>query len=309
MTFASLTQALTSHATRRLIAMLRTCRPHGSRAEHAFIERFLLPYGVEADGFGNLWLRIGTAPVLWSSHVDTCHRKEGQQDIAIDETGIIGLAGASKSNCLGADCAAGVWLMTEMIEAGVQGLYVFHRGEERGGLGSRYIAGTEPARLEGIRSAIAFDRRDVQSIITHQGGERCCSDSFASSLAAILGLGHHLDPTGTFTDTANYTDLVGECTNVSVGYLAEHTPHESLDLGYLLQLRDAMLEADWSRLDLTRKPGEIDPDLADPTSAVASAREMYDLVRRYPDAVAEFLDLNGISALELAEFIDADIPF
>lgn len=300
--------------TRRLFDMLETCRPHGSLTEHRFIEQFLLRYGVEADGFGNLWLQIGTAPILWSSHVDTCHRRDGSQEFDIDTDGIVRLVAGSPSNCLGADCTAGVWLMTEMIEAGIAGRYVFHRGEERGGLGSRYVAGHEAGRLDGICAAIAFDRRGTHSIITYQRGERCCSEAFAASLSQSLGLDHHSDPTGTFTDTANYTDLVGECTNLSVGYDHEHAPSETLDLEYLLRLRQAMVAIDTNALVISRKPGEVELEpeyLYDYREGAWASRStsLYDLVRSNPAAVADFLEMGGVSAVELEEFIEGSIPF
>ncbi len=300
---------------RRLFAMLGTCRPHGGVTEHQFIERFLLPHGMEADGFGNLWLQIGTAPVLWSSHVDTCHRRDGAQKFQIDGHGIVRLADGSPSNCLGADCTAGVWLMTEMIEAGVPGRYVFHRGEERGGLGSRFVAEHEPDRLVGVNAAIAFDRRGTNSIITYQRGERCCSDAFAASLSLAISLDHQCDPSGTFTDTANYTDLVGECTNLSVGYDHEHTPAEMLDLEYLLRLRQAVVTIDTHPFVISRKPGDDEFDAeftydfgqdgyGSPRSAM-----LYDLVRNNPAAVADFLEMGGVSADELEDFIEGSIPF
>lgn len=299
--------------TRTLFAMLGTCRPHGSEAEHDFITQWLLPLGVEADGFGNLWLQIGKTPVLWSSHIDTCHRKGGLQRFVVDDGGTVRLAHGEPANCLGADCTGGVWLMTEMIVAGVEGRYVFHRGEERGGLGSRYVATQEPDRLAGIDAAIAFDRRGTSSIITHQGGERCCSDRFAASLAQAIGLYHVLDPTGTFTDTANYTDHIGECSNLSVGYHCEHTINETLDLAYLLRLRGALLAANLGQLVIERRPGEPDPDLwADSRLHATSpneTRRLYDLVRDYPYAIADFLDAHGITVDDLADYIDMDIPF
>jgi hypothetical protein len=298
---APLGAVATAASTERLFGMLRTCRPHGSPAEHDFIVRFLLPLGAEADAFGNLWLRIDDAPVLWSSHVDTCHRQGGEQSILVHNS-LVQLPVGSPSNCLGADCTAGVWLMTEMIHACVPGLYVFHRGEERGGLGSRHVAQYEPQRLEGITAAIALDRRDTQSIITHQGGARCCSDSFAHSLAGAIGLGHRADPTGLFTDTANYVDLVGECTNVSVGYNDEHTRSETLDLAYLLTLRDALVTIDTHRLSCTRQSGETDAWLDIPYRH-ADPSALLDILTTHPEAVAHFLTAAGITADEIEDFI------
>src|SRR5271165_4530176 len=133
--------------------------------------------------------------------------------------------------------------MLEMIAAGVEGTYVFHRAEERGGLGSYHVSIYEPELLEGIEVAIAFDRKGTSSVITHQLGERCCSERFARGLAAQLApLPYQADATGVFTDTANYMYQVSECTNISVGYYNEHGPRETLDLVHLKALRDVMCE-------------------------------------------------------------------
>lgn len=307
--------SLPSHV-QTLLAMLTVKRPHASDSEAAFIARYLLPLGVVPDGFGNLTLRIGSDPqLLWSSHTDTCHRRPGVQRIVFDGSHVT-IDDPQVSNCLGADCTAGVWLMTEMIKAQIPGLYVFHRGEERGGLGSSWIARHAPDLLAGIRAAVAFDRRGTQSIITHQRGARSCSDAFASSLASALDLDHQLDPSGTFTDTANYVGLIGECTNLSVGYAHEHTEEEALDVAYLLQLRDAMLAADLQNLAFARKPGESEPDPEVGWSSLTRAqprygqlRDLYDLVHDYPAAVVDFLEHHGIGAQELEPWIAQDDPF
>ncbi len=93
-----------------LLAMLTYRRPAWSDAESKFIERFIHPLGAESDDFGNMMLRIGTAPVLWSCHTDTVHKNEGRQTIGVSD-GVVKLAKGSKVNCLGADDAAGVWLI------------------------------------------------------------------------------------------------------------------------------------------------------------------------------------------------------
>jgi hypothetical protein len=298
-----------------LLAMLRVKRPHNSVSEHAFIRRFLKPYGLKRDAFGNLYLRVGARPaILWSSHTDSCHRTPGLQDIICND-GIVAIADPAQSNCLGADDAAGVWLMTDMIAHGIPGLYVFHRGEERGGLGSQYFVQHNRALLSGIKAAIAFDRRGTGSIITHQRGARSCSDAFAESLSDAMGLGHAPDPTGTFTDTANYVDVIGECTNISVGYAHEHTALETLDLCYLLRLRDAILTADLSALVFMRQPGDYEPLYPpvrfDGDDQHWSSRHpsILDLVTEHPYAVAEFLELCGVTARELYDFINGDPPY
>lgn len=241
-----------------LLEMLRYRRPAGSKTERKFIKTFLHPLGVRADAYGNYYKRIGTAPILWSSHTDTVHDCKGMQTVGFDgdEVGIASIEGIS--SCLGADDTAGVWLMIELIKAKREGLYIFHREEEIGRKGSQYIAKENAKLLEGIKFAIALDRKEKTSIITHQMSKRCCSEEFSASLAAELGMGHKSDPTGSYTDTASYVDLIGECTNLSVGYVNAHSKMERLDLVHILVLRGALLKLDISKLVEKRKAGEIE---------------------------------------------------
>lgn len=258
------TKALMADSSiRRLIYMMEYRRPDGTAAEESFIRRFIRPLEPLEDKAGNLWIQVGEAPaIMWSVHTDTVHHKPGRQKVYVDAWGHARVVRGS-GNCLGADDTAGVWLALEMITAGVEGLYVFHRGEECGGIGSQYVAKHTPERLEGLRFAIALDRKGYSSVITHQGG-RCCSDAFANSLASALGIVHGgvfaADDSGIFTDTANYVGLVGECTNLSVGYFNQHGPKESLDLQFVKALRDRLITADFSALVYEREPGEIDED-------------------------------------------------
>jgi hypothetical protein len=244
---------------RELCDMLSFRRPAGSKTERRFVSQYLVPLGMTSDSAGNLIKRIGTDPVLWSSHTDTVHNAGGLQRLATVGTSLVVSSKETQSNCLGADDTAGVWLMTEMIRAKKPGLYIFHRGEERGGIGSTYIAKHAPETLEGVKAAIALDRRGTHSVITHQAMGRCASDTFANSLAALLGDGFRPDSGGIFTDTANYTGLIGECSNLSVGYQGEHSKSESLDLPFVLGLRDKLINLDTSKLAFKRIPGEVDP--------------------------------------------------
>ncbi len=235
-----------------LMEMLRYKRPKGSITEHDFILKYLAPLGVYVDKSGNVMKRVGKDPrVLWSSHTDTVHRTDGFQRIVYDK-GIIRLHKKASSSCLGADCTAGVWMMMEMVKARVPGLYVWHYGEENGCIGSRAIAEKWPALLEGIDIAVAFDRRGKTSVITHMGNERTCSEAFATSLMAQLPTGFKADDTGRSTDTKQYIKLVSECTNISVGFDAEHTSRESLDVDHLLTLRDAMVKIQVADLVVVR---------------------------------------------------------
>lgn len=249
-----------AQALKDLFAMLRTMRPAYSKTERRFIKEWITPLGMAQDKEGNLFKLIGESPVLWSSHTDTVHWKDGPQ--RIERCGdLIKLAKNEKrATCLGADCTTGVWIMREMILAGVPGLYVFHRGEECGGIGSSYIAKELPYLFEdyGIKFAIAFDRAAKRSIITYQGGLRTASDAFATSIAPQLPGFYMADDGGTFTDTANYSELIPECSNLSVGYEGAHSKRETQSVSHALALRAAMLQFDASRLVCERDPSVVD---------------------------------------------------
>ena len=254
-----------------LMLMLETKRPHKSKAEKKFIADFIEPLGVERDGFGNLYKRVEGIgdDVLWSIHTDTVHHSGGRQLIR-KQKGMIRLNPKSKANCLGADDTAGIWLAREMIAAGKPGLYVFHRAEECGGLGSDFIATHNVELLTGIKIAIALDRKGYGDVITHQM-ERGCSNAFADSLCAGLNKGHNLefspDDTGLFTDTANYFTLIPECTNISVGYFGNHSSREYQDSEFLVSLRAALIALDTSKLIVERNPKDSYYDDFDPNDS------------------------------------------
>lgn len=249
----------TSDGLATLFAMLTLRRPAGSQTERNFIGEFITPLGTNHDSFGNQFLRIGDEPILWSCHTDTVHKKAGRQKIDFLGKKKVWLHPKSKSNCLGADDTSGVWLMREMAQAKVPGLYIFHRSEEIGCLGSKFIAKNTPTLLKGIKYAVALDRHGYDDVITHQSMSRCCSDKFANSLCEQLKLDYKPSSNGVYTDTAQYTGLIGECTNVSVGYESEHTSMEKLNFQFLATLRKRLLSMDLSKLEAVRQPGEVDP--------------------------------------------------
>jgi hypothetical protein len=144
-----------------------------------------------------------------------------------------------------------------MIQNNVPGLYYFFIGEEVGCIGSGNAAkfGFFKGNYDRI---ISFDRRDVGSIITYQSSSRCCSDDFADALCKELNqtrsLSYKKDTGGVYTDSAEFTHLIPECTNVSVGYYKEHTTNESQDIVHLTDLAEACIKVDWENLPTKRDP-------------------------------------------------------
>ena len=243
-----------------LVEMHSYMRPAGSAVEREFCTRYIagLP-GAYRDVFGNWHVKVTEDPILWSSHTDTVHRVQGMQRIKVGADGMMRLHRKSKrvSSCLGADDTVGVYLLTEMIKAGMPGYYLFHFGEEQGCKGSRDIAEDYSEWLQRFDAAIAFDRAGKADIITHQCGQRTASDTFARSLAEQLnGSGMRYVPCdrGLFTDTESYAEIIPECTNVSIGYENAHSGQECVDTNHVMRLRDRVVDIDIRELVIARDP-------------------------------------------------------
>lgn len=250
----------------RLHEMLRYKRPHNGKTEQVWVERFLSRYYPEYYDEAVYLIEVRTptgeiSKTIFSCHVDTVHRSEGMQRVKYDRK--TQRYFKDDNEPLGADDGAGAWLMLEMIDAGVPGFYLFHRGEECGGIGSSHMASKFGHWLSKFDRAIAFDRRGSTDIITHQGSQRCCSDEFAQALADAFNatsddMMYVPDDGGVFTDTANYTEFIPECTNISCGYQNEHTGNETLHLPTLFALRHACLTIDWDSLPTKRDPKVVE---------------------------------------------------
>ena len=229
-------------------------RPHGGDGEKALLQYIADNCGFpsETDPAGNLHVdnTQGGARTLFIAHVDTVHRDDGVNII----NKATGKYYAGINAPLGADDGAGVALLMHLLAHDVGGYYIFSVGEEVGGIGARYIS-QDPYFLQYFDRAIAFDRRGTSDVITHQGFGRCCSDEFADSLSDALnnqGLLYMPSDAGAYTDTAEFIDVIPECTNISVGYLNEHRNTETLDLRHYLDLADAIIAIDWESLPTVR---------------------------------------------------------
>ena len=287
------------------IEMLRYKRPQGSRAQRKFCNRFLKPVFGDPDTHGNYTLVLGDKPkVMFAAHHDTVHWRGGKQNVYIEGNVI-----RSNSDCLGADCTTGVYIILEMILAGVEGTYVVHAAEEVGCVGSSALVADNPDFLSHTDFCISFDRYGTKSIITHQMFTETCSEAFSQSLSGILGMGHESDPNGSYTDSNEYRGVVAECTNLSVGYYDQHTKRESQDWEYLDGLIDALISADWNKLVVDRTPSLGYDDLDnrhtyDYYQCDETEDKLYNFVRQYPQTVVDMLDSYGITYEDILEEYD-----
>ena len=275
----------------RLIDMLSYRRPHDSDTELEFTKRFIDPYDPGRDEFGNMYINVGAwSRTLFTCHVDTVHHKPGRQKLGyVESEGLLVLAD-KESNCLGADDAAGVWVMLNMIDAGIPGTYLFHRAEERGGQGSKWIEANWPTWLEAFDRAVAFDRRGTNSVITHQlNYERGCSSEFANALCAQLGRDWYPDDSGIFTDTAFYFSRIPECTNISTAYEDEHSEAESLNWPALRLILGQVLAVKWDDLPVRRTLTQEVYDCGYASYEAMTEDQAWDLVERDPDIAVQLL--------------------
>jgi hypothetical protein len=227
--------------------------PHGTESELMH----LLPSELETDEFGNKFIQIGEkTSCMFTSHLDTATSAKSTVNHIFEEN-IIKTDGTS---ILGADDKAGVTVMLYMIENKVPGLYYFFLGEEVGCIGSKKLSTKcKDEKIEGITKVISFDRRGYDSVITFQASSRCCSDVFGEALSKELNKAEILfnyknDPTGIYTDSAQFTRIYPECTNISVGYKSEHTFGEQQDINHLDLLAKACVLVDWENLPAERDP-------------------------------------------------------
>lgn len=214
------------------------------------------------DQFDNLYYIIGESNTLFCAHLDTVGPAASVPVTHVIEDNMIKTDGKT---ILGADDKAGVVIMLEMIERKVPGFYLFTVGEEKGCVGSskisKRIQDNQEHKYDAIKKIVAFDRRGYDCVITHQLQQRCCSDQFADALISELskfGFTYKKDPTGMYCDSAEFGDIISECTNISVGYFDQHSVNEKQDIDFLTKLADACCKIDWQSLPAVRDPKKVE---------------------------------------------------
>ena len=214
--------------------------------------RPILPVSAQRDKWGNYHVKVGNSKTIFTSHLDN-YCKEKVKVNHIIEGNIIKTDGTT---ILGGDNKAGVCVLMYLIEQGVPGHYFFFTGEEpilSGGCwGSSQLVQHKPDFLKQFDRAIAFDRKMTGSVITRQMAQTCCSDEFADALINQFSIAMKKDPTGYYTDTGNFIELISECTNLSVGVWNEHHTNEYVDIDYVVKVAKAAADVDWESLPSKR---------------------------------------------------------
>jgi len=245
--------------------------PHGT--EH-LLEEFL-PKDIKKDRFGNYFYQVGDdSRVIFASHLDTVSGEYKDIYHTFDEKEKI--IGTDGTTTLGADDKAGVTIMLYMINNKVPGLYYFFIGEEVGCIGSNKVSSQNQIfNKYNYDKVISFDRRGNTSVITHQSKLRCCSDEFAEALCHELnsnGMGMETDTNGVCTDSLEFINDIPECTNISVGYLDEHTFDETQDLDFLVRISKSCIKINWEKLPTKRDPSIVEKKKKTYTGNTSSPR-------------------------------------
>lgn len=217
------------------------------------------PKNIHLDAHGNFHHMVknpdGTLPsIQFCSHLDSaCQYIERVRVMRNDN-----LITSDGKTILSADCKIGVAIMLKMIEAKIPGWYVFHAGEERGCKGASSLAKDVKTWPIAPKISVEFDRHSYGSIITFQGGNRCCSEVFSKALGDQLVIPGYKpyasDDGGLYTDNGEYVDDIPEVTNISVGYQKHHTHEEQQDIVYAELLLKELLKVDWANLPVVRDP-------------------------------------------------------
>ena len=235
--------------------------PYGTEDElvEEMTKKGIFP-NLEKDEWGNYFYTIGDSRTIFTAHLDTACREQVDVKHFISKQQIVTTDGKS---ILGADDKAGVTILLWLIKNNIPGLYYFFIGEEVGCVGSSAASVRGFTNFKGkYDRMISFDRRGTNSVITFQSSHRSCSDEFGKALAGELNkftnLFYKTDDTGVYTDSAEFVDVIPECTNISVGYQSEHTHRESQDLYHLNKLALACLNVKWENLPTKRVAGSTE---------------------------------------------------
>lgn len=247
-----------------LESILTTKRCHNSKGELAFLASLhatVKEHSVTQLAEGCFAVQVGEqGKTLFSCHIDTCHsmlESDGSMQTLMYDEALGQVFVAKPSGCLGADDGAGIYIMLSMIFAKKQGTYIFHRGEEKGCVGSRAVLDKNREWLSKFKVCVAFDRPDTYEVIITQGGTTCASAAYGAALTTALnaqGMKYEVSHRGVITDSKIYRGVISECVNLGVGYNNQHTSQEYQDIEHLAALTKAAIAIGWEALPTSRVP-------------------------------------------------------
>ncbi len=249
------------------------------------LQPILKQFGLEKDSIGNYYIKIGESETLFTTHLDTYCKKYEKVNHIIEGN----IIKTDETTILGGDNKLGCSILLYMIQNNVPGTYYFFLGEEpilSGGLyGSKNALAKYPNLFKQFKRAIAFDRKQMGSIVTRQMARNCCSPEFVEALSkqfAANGMEYKADQKAYYTDTATFLDTIPECTNISAGGWNEHYVTEWVDIGYTQKVAEAAIRINWEALP-TNRP-------IDNVSDVKVVKFKNKIPKKIADAIFDLMD-------------------
>ena len=212
-------------------------RINAKSGKEAEIKAFVLDYvahiggvDVEEDGFGNLFLRKGSAapsPCV-VAHLDEVHDVEGR--VVVEEGDMLYATNAEGERVgLGADDKNGVWMALRLLEQKSSLCVALFVGEEKlddmaGCRGSRACS---LDRFDGATCLLQCDRKGASDVvIIGKGGIPLCSEEFLPT--ALLDKYGYSAIEGGRTDVVALRErgLEKNCCNIGCGYYNAHKSDE-----------------------------------------------------------------------------------
>ena len=134
---------------------------------------------------------------------------------------------------LGADDKNGIWVILNLLQAGVPVNFLFCHGEEVGCVGSSQVVADEDLGklIESCSFGIIIDRRNPGDIIGYENKYCMCLDDKIQTYAEQNGYAFSC-ARGSCSDADKVSQLL-ECVNLSCGYYDAHTSTEYTNLNEL----------------------------------------------------------------------------
>jgi len=113
-----------------------------------------------------------------------------------------------------------------------------------------------PMAPEGVEDYV-FSTEEMQTLVQNYANEY--PEEMMGLLEDYLKFKEEIwktDTGGSFTDTANYTDIIPECTNLSTGYYNAHTQSEYQDYAFLEVFLEGLIATPWEELHTTGEVGK-----------------------------------------------------
>lgn len=202
---------------------------------------------IEFDHYGNLFITKNTTnPEYYPciiAHMDCIVTWKGNRTITQIDDILYGEEILTKQRCgLSADDSAGIYAALEILNLVSDLKICFTTEEEIGAIGAEQAVYNVDF-FTNVSYFLQADRRGKSDLISHTNCIDVCSEEFLKKLNKSMKKFGYNTAYGTFTDVGVFVEQfeISGC-NISCGYSKEHTFNESLNITWLSNCIDFMLD-------------------------------------------------------------------